>query len=185
MMQAKKKEVRKQVRVRVKELSENVKKQQADAVFVKIETLPEFKNANIIMHYWSLSDEILTHECIKKWAGEKQILLPVIEGEELIIREFTGIENMQPDPRFSIPEPTGEAIQNPRPDIIIIPGVAFDSNCNRLGRGKGFYDRFLAKHQLNVILIGVCFDEQIVPEVPTESHDFKLYMVFSQSNKFQ
>jgi 5-formyltetrahydrofolate cyclo-ligase len=185
MMQEKKKEVRKKVRAQIKLLSTNEKQQQADAVFSKIEELPEFKKAHTIMHYWSLPDEIPTHVCIQNWGATKQILLPVIEGDDLIIKEYTGIENMQPDPRFNIPEPAGQPIENPEPDIIIIPGVAFDSNCNRLGRGKGFYDRFLAKHNLSSMLIGVCLNEQIVPEVPTEPHDFKLDMVITSKNKFQ
>jgi 5-formyltetrahydrofolate cyclo-ligase len=185
MMQEKKKEVRKSVRLIIKVLSLNEKQQQADAVFSKIEALPAFKDAKVIMHYWSLPDEIPTHTCIQKWHAEKQILLPVIDGDDLVIKSYTGMENMKPDPRFNIPEPTGETIVNPKPDIIIIPGVAFDSNCNRLGRGKGFYDRFLAKHELNARLIGVCFDEQIVQEIPTETHDFKLDMVVTRNNRFQ
>jgi 5-formyltetrahydrofolate cyclo-ligase len=185
MMQEKKKEVRKRIRTIIKSLSKKEKQQQADVLFSKIEKLTVYKQAKAIMHYWSLADEIPTHQCIQKWYAGKQILLPVIDGDDLIIKPFTGMDNMKPDPRYNIPEPTGEAIHNPNPDIIIIPGVAFDSSCNRLGRGKGFYDRFLAKHQINAKLIGVCFDEQIVPEVPTEAHDFKLDMVITSNYKFQ
>lgn len=185
MMQKEKKEVRKKVRARLKMLSNEQKHEQAKLVFDQIEKLQAFNEAQEIMHYWSLSDEIPTHEYIQKWSETKRILLPVIKGENLIIKEFKGIKNMRPDPQFSIPEPVGPAILRPKPDIIIIPGVAFDCYCNRLGRGKGFYDRFLLKHQLNAKLIGVCFNEQIVQQVPVETHDFKLDMVFTQKNRYQ
>lgn len=185
MMREEKKAVRNKVRAQIKLLSNEAKKQQAHSVFDQIQKLETFKKARVIMHFWSLPDEIPTHECVQKWALDKQILLPVIAGNNLIIKMFEGVGNMQPDSQYHIPEPTGETIIDPKPDIIILPGVAFDSKCNRLGRGKGFYDRFLAKHQLSALLIGVAFDEQLVPEVPTEAHDFKLDMVVTSKNKYQ
>ena len=63
-------------------------------------------------------------------------------------------------------------------DLIIVPGVAFDRHGNRIGRGKGYYDRFLCQH-LDVKRIGICFDFQLVDEVPTDPLDIKMDEVIS------
>ncbi len=65
-------------------------------------------------------------------------------------------------------------------DLIIVPGIAFDNNNNRIGFGKGFYDRFLNNiTNTNILTIGVCYKFQIIPSVPTESHDYIVDMVIS------
>ena len=83
---------------------------------------------------------------------------------------------------FNIMEPTGDSIDDPAIlDLIIVPGVAFDRHGNRCGRGKGFYDRFLAKTQATTI--AVCFDCQLVDELPVEPHDVPAHYVVSPSYK--
>jgi 5-formyltetrahydrofolate cyclo-ligase len=59
-------------------------------------------------------------------------------------------------------------------DLIVVPGLAFTAEGNRLGRGAGFYDRFLAGIPANTVKVGVCFEFQRVSEVPQESHDVKM-----------
>ena len=76
--------------------------------------------------------------------------------------------------RFGILEPSAEApVPSGGWNIIIVPGVAFDRNGGRLGRGRGYYDRFLAQHR-EVFRAGVCFDEQVIASVPCESHDLRM-----------
>jgi 5-formyltetrahydrofolate cyclo-ligase len=70
----------------------------------------------------------------------------------------------------------------PPPDLVLVPGLAFDSRGRRLGRGGGFYDRFLATLRPPVpLLCGVCFSCQIVPEVPAEPHDVRMDFVLSET----
>ena len=64
-------------------------------------------------------------------------------------------------------------------DLVLVPALAFDPACRRLGKGKGYYDRFFQLVRPNVPLIGICFDWQVVPVVPTESHDRKVTCVLS------
>ncbi len=124
---------------------------------------------------------MFTHDIILKYSLEKEILLPAIVGNEIELRTFTGTGQLQPDPQFGINEPTGEVFTNfDKIDIIIVPGVAFDSRCYRLGRGKGFYDRYLRKVN-SVLTIGVCFDHQMLPEIPIEKHDIPVDRVISPS----
>ncbi len=69
-------------------------------------------------------------------------------------------------------------------DLVIIPGLGFDRSCRRLGRGKGYYDRFITALRRNVPLVGVCFDEQIVERVPTEPHDRALDYVVTPTQVY-
>lgn len=78
---------------------------------------------------------------------------------------------------ISEPERQDEYVYDPN-DLIIVPGVAFDKYCNRMGRGKGYYDIFLNKHKLKSI--AVCYNEQIIDKVPTEVHDIKMNMVICE-----
>lgn len=145
-------------------------------IFEKVEQSEAFIQARVVLVYWSMPDEVYTHNFIQKWAIKKTILLPVVDGDNLRIKAFTGIENMQPGSLMEIPEPVGPDYTNPESiDLIIVPGVAFDSQNYRLGRGCGFYDRLLNHNQVKKM--GVCFDFQMVAEVPKENHDIPMDFV--------
>ena len=71
-------------------------------------------------------------------------------------------------------EPVGRLFNDyPSVDVAVVPGMAFDSRCNRLGRGKGYYDRMLPKLS-NAYKIGMCFDFQKLPGIPADDHDIKV-----------
>ena len=76
-------------------LTEGEKRRQADSVFAQIEQLQQFKAATDIAVYWSLDDEIATHRFIEKWFNRKRLWLPVVVGDELIFRQYTGIDKMR------------------------------------------------------------------------------------------
>jgi len=81
---------------------------------------------------------------------------------------------------FGILEPEGESFTELQDiDLIIVPGVAFDKNNNRLGRGKAYYDKLL--NYVNCHKYGVCFDFQLVPNVPADQHDVKMDKVITDS----
>jgi len=109
------------------------------------------------MLYWSMNDEVQTHDFVQKWADKKEIILPSVNGNELILKKFNGINKMVKGESFGIPEPDGELYPFPELiDVIIVPGVAFDKQNNRLGRGKAFYDKLLKTVKSKKV--GVCFD---------------------------
>ena len=83
--------------------------------------------------------------------------------------------------KFGVLEPRPEARKIPAMelDLVLVPGVAFDEECYRLGRGRGFYDRWLPV--LSGIKCGLGFDHQLVPSVPREAHDAKLDGVITPS----
>ncbi|MFP4555529.1 MAG: 5-formyltetrahydrofolate cyclo-ligase [Bacteroidales bacterium] len=169
-----------ELRDRIKHIKKTIRTEQklkeSETIFKLIEQLPEFKSAKTVLAYWSLPDEVVTHNFIMKWYKEKQVLLPVVVNSTLEIREFSGMECMVKGKSFGILEPSkGKKVSASSIDFGIIPGVAFDSYGNRLGRGKGFYDKLLMNY--NFLKVGVCFSFQLVNRVPTGSYDIKMNKV--------
>lgn len=171
-----KKEIRKQIREIKKTYSLKEKKELSIPIWEKIEKEDWFKNSKTILLYWSMDDEVYTHDFIIKWYKEKTILLPCVEGDNLKLRIFEGIESMKEGVLYSILEPTGEEyLDYNNIDLMIIPGVGFDKENNRLGRGRGFYDRLLSK--VHSIKVGVCFEFQFLDNMPIEEFDVKMNYV--------
>jgi len=172
----KKNNIRKQIREIKKTYSLEEKKELSIPIWEKIEKEDWFKKSNIILLYWSMDDEVYTHDFILKWYKEKTILLPCVDGDDLRLRIFQGIESMKEGVLFSILEPIGEEFLDfDNIDLMVIPGVAFDKENNRLGRGRGFYDRLLSK--VHSIKVGVCFKFQFFDNMPTEEFDVKMNYV--------
>lgn len=179
-----KKQLRKQIRERKKEFSLSEKIELSRPVFEKIEKEELFKEAKVVLLYYSMDDEVYTHDFVEKHYKTKTILLPCVDGDDLILRQYLGIESMKAGEQFGILEPVGKEFNDlEKIDLMIIPGVAFDEEKNRLGRGRGFYDRLLKT--VNATKIGVCFDFQIVEQVPTEDFDVKMDVVISTTNIYK
>lgn len=146
-------------------------------VCAAIEQNEYFKKAQTVLCFWSLPDEVNTHDFIQKWSKEKVFLLPEVIGEKLVLHKFTDIESMKIG-EFGISEPTGELFSDYKKiDLCLIPGLAFDNEGGRMGRGKGFYDRFLP--QTNCHKIGICFPWQIVPKIECAPWDIPMDEVIS------
>ena len=149
------------------------------AIMQRVGQLDAFRQAGTVLLYWSMDDEVQTHDFVARWYQEKTLLLPCVDGERLRLRQYTGPECMSPGPQFGIAEPTGpEFTDLDRIGAIIVPGVAFDNAGHRMGRGRGFYDRLL-KSVPHACKIGVAFGFQMVESVPTEPHDVKMDMVIT------
>jgi 5-formyltetrahydrofolate cyclo-ligase len=168
-----KKELRKEIRKHKNALSNEHRLEKSDNVLSLLESHPRFQEAGRIMFFWSMDDEVHTHDFIQKWAEKKDFILPVVEGSNLRWKRFTGIEEMEAGENFGIPEPLGEDFtEMDSVDLILVPGVAFDRNLNRMGRGKAYYDKTLKN--LKAYKIGICFDFQMLDHVPTDKHDVRM-----------
>lgn len=174
-----KKELRLRIKTLKKQHSKDELKRQSELILEKLENHKSFIEAKTVMLYSSLPDEVQTHDFLAKWRNEKKIILPTVVGDDIIPVELTKDTDFAIGD-FNILEPQNEAYTGTY-DLIVVPGVAFDKNGNRLGRGKGYYDRFLCKH-LEVKRIGICFDFQFVDEVPTEDNDIKMHEVLTIDN---
>lgn len=192
-----KQELRKEIRNRKRQFSQDQLGELSLSAISKLRKHPKVMAAHTLLLYYSLPDEVNTHEWIDELVAEgKRVLLPVVVNDkDMVIREYTGKHDLA-EGSFHIMEPIGKLLpveKYPEIEVAIIPGMSFDDDGHRLGRGKGYYDRFLAKLRgtevdksgtevdksdtedknlgTEVYKIGVCFGFQKLQEIPFESHD--------------
>ncbi|MBU0706013.1 5-formyltetrahydrofolate cyclo-ligase [Patescibacteria group bacterium] len=139
-------------------------------IISSLEKSEVFRSADRILCYYSVGTEVETTGFIEKWIRQKEILLPSLSDDSSFIAlPVTSVDELRPN-RFDIPEPPQSGLVNPKPDLIIVPGVAFDRKGNRIGMGKGYYDRYLADKK-KVLKVALAFSEQILDSVPKEPYD--------------
>ena len=140
----------------------------------RLEQHPVFVEARTVLLYHSLPDEVDTHAFIERWCNQKEIILPTVVGDDLELYRYTGPDCLTPG-SYGILEPSGERFTDlDRITLAVVPGMAFDAQGNRLGRGKGYYDRLLP-HLSGAYKIGLCFPFQLLDEeIPHESHDCRM-----------
>lgn len=175
---------KKEIRSRMRDLKRAVPAEEkllrSDGIMRRLEATDQFRRARVVLLYWSMADEVQTHSMVERWYREKTVLLPCVDGDDLRLRQYTGPECMVAGEQFGIGEPSGpEWTDLGKVDLIVVPGVAFDRQMNRMGRGRGFYDRLL-KSTPNATKIGVAFDFQLLDSIPTEPHDVKMDLVISE-----
>lgn len=172
-----KSEIRRKIKAMRSMLLEAEKISAADEVFEQLEKTAAFLLADRILMYHSLPDELSTHRFLDKWHGRKNFYLPRVNGVNLEILPYD--ESRLELGAFHIEEPTGNnTVPAEEIELVIVPAVAYDRAGNRLGRGKGFYDRLLASTKATKV--GVGYEFQIVDEIPAEPHDVKMDMVITQ-----
>lgn len=175
-MNKSKKEIRAEIRARRSEGS------QWQKIWEQLESLPDFAAARTILLYSSIDGEVPTRDFIERWSMAKTIVLPKVAGDILILKQYAS-DHLQQGYR-SIMEPTDEApeLSPDKVDLAIIPGMAFDKQGHRLGRGKGYYDRLLPS--MSCPKVAVAFDYQLLDYVPTEEHDVLMDIVITPSNLY-
>lgn len=149
--------------------------EQSHKIVAHIEHMHTFKDAKTIMVYYPIHNEVDLRSLVHKYADEKTFLLPATTGKKTM--EVRVYEKGAPlvKGRFGIPEPHTAAYTGPI-DLIFVPGVAFDRECHRIGRGGGYYDRFL-KNYKHSKKIGVCYSFQLHKEIPYQRWDIKMNRV--------
>lgn len=167
-----KKELRQLIRQRKRQFTQQELGELSLAVVGRLSAHKRMAEAQTVMLYCSLPDEVDTYGLIDTLYGEgKTVVLPVVTGEgEMELRVYHGADSLRRG-AFDILEPVGERFTDyDSIDLAVIPGMAFDDSGQRLGRGKGYYDRFLVNLP-HCYKIGMCFDFQRVEHVPCESTD--------------
>ena len=171
-----KKSLRAEIKALKKQHTKEQLSEQSEKILAKLERHPDFVKAERVMLYSALPDEVQTQALLEKWHLKKQIILPTVVGDDIIPVAYEKDTDFAVGD-FNILEPQNEPYKGGF-DLIVVPGVAFDRNGNRLGRGRGYYDRFLCQHP-DVKRIGICFDFQLVDEIPTEPFDIRMDEVIS------
>ena len=181
-MKTEKESVNKLLRKEIFEtLRKKLDKEEAEKIiFAKIVDCPQYVDANKILCYFAKENEVNTFLIIEDaLKRKKQLGLPVMVNETLKFLSVNKNTTFNTG-KYGITEPSeGEILNNA--DIIIVPMVAFDRDCNRLGHGKGYYDRFLAKEK--GFRIGIAFSEQ-EGEIETFPHDIAMDMVITEKDIF-
>lgn len=172
-----KREIRKQVLRQRDLISEKEKKAKDNSIRSTVLNLLEFRSARKVLFYASYKSEVDTFDLIRDSISiNKIVALPKVNSQSftLDIYEIKDLKELHSGYR-NIPEPSlpsDRILKATDIDLIIVPGVAFDTHCNRLGYGKGFYDKLLNEKLCPAIALA--YEEQIVETVPTESHDIKM-----------
>lgn len=159
-------------------LTEIERESAAAQVFERLEKTAAFLMSDHILMYHSLPDELSTKSFLRKWGGKKRFYLPRVNGVNLEILPYD--ESRLELGAFHIEEPTGDDVVSADTlELIVVPAVAYDRKGNRLGRGKGFYDRLLST--VKATKIGVGYEFQLYDDLPTEAHDVPMDIIITQN----
>lgn len=131
---------------------------QSAQVIRQIEQMTAFREAKTVMLYYPVHNEVDLRPLLDKYAGEKMFLLPVTHRHSMEVRPYDG-EDMMRKGHLGVPEPQTPTYHGSI-DLILVPGVVFDNHRHRIGRGGGYYDRFLSKHKTSK-QVGVCYSFQL------------------------
>jgi len=147
-----------------------------------LESLNEYNNAKSIAFYLPMVGELSLIAAMENAFQNKKCYSPrVLDGENiamLTVFDFKEISGFTKS-KWGIPEPPQEPSRELQEDldVILVPCCAFDRYGNRLGHGKGYYDRFINAQSKRPLLIGVCLQYQLIEHVPTDSHDYPMDMI--------
>jgi 5-formyltetrahydrofolate cyclo-ligase len=144
-------------------------------LWAKLAELEEYQRATTVMAFVSFKGEPDTDPLFARLAVEgKRLLLPRVETSGIVAADG---DTPRVPSKFGVQEPTGPAVDVGEIDLVIVPGLAFTAAGDRLGYGQGYYDRLLPT--MSAPSIGVCFDEQLVDELPLAAHDVRVGRVIS------
>lgn len=150
----------------------------SNVILNKIENMKEFKESKNIFVYLSFSSEIITLDFISKYLNKKNIVVPKIVGSEMELIKITNLENFEKN-NYGILEPKENIVFNDKIDLVITPGVLFDTRGYRLGYGKGYYDRYFVKNNYN-LSIGIVLDEFLQEKLPNDIYDKKVDIIITE-----
>lgn len=150
-----------------------------------------YQEAEVLLLYYSYRSEVVTRFLIEDLLqqGLKQVYLPKVHGDKMFFYRIRSLNDLSIGYQ-GILEPSeknevfGREITKKKRCLLILPGVAFDKEGNRMGFGKGFYDRFLMEYP------GVChnalaFECQIAEQIPCEVHDQKMQRIITEQNIYE
>lgn len=169
-------------------MTENDVKNKSLLIMNKLTSLGEYKNSKIVFVYMNFKNEVTTIELINKMLSEnKRVVIPYTDTENtvLIPSEIRNISDDLVLSSFGYYEPVFEKIKRVEPeefDLIVTPGVVFDKKLNRIGFGKGYYDRILSNKRKEAKAIAVAYEFQVLDEIPVEQHDVKMDMIITEEN---
>ncbi|MDD2494533.1 MAG: 5-formyltetrahydrofolate cyclo-ligase [Tissierellia bacterium] len=186
-----KSEIRKYILNIRNNLNNTVVNEKSKIIINKLISLEEFKNSKTVFIYMDFRNEVRTGEIINFLLEQnKRVVLPWTDtaNTEIVPVEIKDMENDLITSSFGYLEPKKENVIEVKVeeiDLIIVPGVAFDKRFNRIGFGKGYYDRILNRKRKNTLAIAIAYEFQVLEEIPYEEHDIKMDAIITEENMYR
>ena len=140
-------------------------------------------DAKTVFLYMSLPGEVETDRLIAEaWSQGKQVAVPKVTEEGLVFSKLDSFEELS-EGSFHVREPREIREISDGRALVIMPGVAFDIKCNRIGYGKGFYDRYLFEHREHPA-VALSFDFAVYSKIPSGPHDIKPGLIITESDSY-
>lgn len=139
-----------------------------------------YKNFDVIYTYVSYNHEVVTDDIIKRaWKDGKKVAVPKVFGDNMAFCYIESFADLAPGYN-GIMEPVSEKIAYDDKVLMLTPGLAFDRNFNRIGYGKGYYDKFLDRNMCEKFFkVALCYEFQLVDEIECEEHDEKVQVIIT------
>jgi 5-formyltetrahydrofolate cyclo-ligase len=173
--------IRKQLRDVLERMTDADRHAKSTTLCGLIAATPEFLAARVIMLYLSTPLEVDTAPlALRAWQAGKTVVVPKVAWDQrrMLPVEITSLHDQMTSTGNGIKEPiAGRPMPVEFIDMVLVPGLGFTNNGFRIGRGMGFYDRFLAQPDFVGLSCGLAFSEQIVKELPLLDHDVPLSML--------
>jgi len=161
-------------------------------IFQHVAALPEYEAAGTIMLYLDIRTEVRTRWFVPSvWEAGKRAAIPYCENGEIELFDFTHPDELAPgtmgvlEPKQELRGIPSRKIDPSELDMIIVPGLAFDRRGNRLGYGKGYYDKLLHRTSGPALKAGVCFECQLFDEVPALPHDMHMDAIVTEKSVYR
>jgi 5-formyltetrahydrofolate cyclo-ligase len=179
-------EIRKALRATLALITEAQRHQKSVAACGNLIRTPEFKAARTVMLYLSTPTEVETAPlALRCWQEGKTVVVPKVSWDQrrMLPVEITTLQTGMTTTGPGIKEPiAGKPIPTEYIDLVVVPGLGFTPTGHRIGRGMGFYDRFLALPEFSGLSCGLAFQEQIVDTLPVLAHDIPLGMLVTDQS---
>ncbi len=156
-------------------------------IFQRLVSLPQYASARTVLCYVSFRSEVATHEFIARlWADGKRVVVPYCASQHLELFCLGSFSDLEPgtlgilEPKAELREQRDRCVQVQEIHLLVIPGLAFDRQCGRLGYGKGYFDRLLTGARSDALLAAVAFECQLFPAVPMRPYDVRVDAVVTE-----
>ncbi len=184
MVNVEKQKIREDILDKLKNQDVDEKSRKSELIKEQIVFTKEYQKAKLIFTYVSTELEVDTWSLIRdSFAKHKRVSVPVItsyKSREMIASEIKDVSFLKKN-KWGIYQPKKgdiSVLDKKSIDLILVPGIAFDSNGNRLGKGKGFFDKFLSDIK-NIPIFGLAFSFQIINSLPINKFDIPVSKIFS------
>lgn len=188
-------ETKGEIRKKILNIRNNIDNEQvikkSKVIVNKLKSISEFKKSKTVFIYMDFKNEVKTLDLIKEMIKEKKrVIIPYTDIDNTVIIPVE-IKDIGTDLKFSsfgYLEPKEEKVIPIDPyefDLIIVPGVVFDKDLNRIGFGKGYYDRILSKKRNSAKAVAIAYELQILDKIPNEKHDIKMDKIITEENIYE